>query len=186
MADTHGPQRRPSITPAALRIMKPVPTLPPEFAPKGNRTTLDVKILGGFIDYHPSLESQMRLDEHARKIERESIARIVAAQKAKGHVRLPAGEFEKHYTPNSMDSRARCRQHRPVHPSTAMFQSMDTYPDSAVCMEAVKIEFVKLSESAHKKGKTKHFRRLTLGGVSPELGILWDDDRFEMGGSDNG
>ena len=40
-------------------------------------------------------------------------------------------------------------------------------------MEAVKSEFVKPSKPKpvkRKKGKEKHFRRLTLGDVSPEWG----------------
>ena len=119
-------------------------------------------------------------------IEQEMVNRITAERKAKGPVRLPAGEFEKHYTPQILDSRSRYRQHDPVQPSSIKFQSTDTYPDPVFCMEAVKVEDVKPSKTGHKNGESKHFRRLTLGDISPEFEILWDDDRFGMGRSGHG
>jgi hypothetical protein len=45
-------------------------------------------------------------------------------------------------------------------------------------LQAVKIEYMepdKYKPVKEKKGKTKHFTRLTLGDSSPELGTLWDD-----------
>ena len=106
--------------------------------------TLDVKIPGAFIEYYPSLEDSIRLEEHARKIEMESIASIRNAPKVSGPVRLPSGECEKHYTPNTLDSRTRYRLPKYVEPSIRTFQATDTYPDSAVCMEAVEVEIRKV------------------------------------------
>jgi hypothetical protein len=166
--------------------MEPVTLLPPEFAPKFKRATLDVKIPGAFIDYHPSLEDSMKLEEHARKIELESIASIRNALKVSGPVRLPSGECEKHYTPNTLDSRTRYRHHKYVEPSTTTFLSLDSHPDSAVCMEAVqvemmKVEIVKPSKSGKQaRGKKRrrkgHFKRLSIGDISPELGLVWDEN----------
>jgi hypothetical protein len=129
-----------------------------------------LKIPGPFIDYHPSIENERKLEEHMRKIEEESVARS-----EEGPVKPPAGEFGIYNTPCRIDSRFRYRHHKRIQESRTTAASMDTRPDSAVFMEAVRVEFVKASNSVATPTKTRPFRRLTLGDISPELGKLWND-----------
>lgn len=136
-----------------------------------------LKIPGPFIDYRPNIEDEGNLEQHLRKTEEESIGRSEAAQSAEGAVRLLDGESGTYYSPYRMDARFRYRHHKRIQESRTTAASMDTRPDSAVFMEAVKVEFVKASTSVKESlpAKTRSFRRLTLGDISPELGKLWDD-----------
>ncbi|KAG0646591.1 hypothetical protein D0Z07_7373 [Hyphodiscus hymeniophilus] len=181
VSGTNDPPPRPFRKYASMRTMKPVPMLPPEFAPRFRRTTLDVRIPGPFTDYyHPSLEDRMVLEEHARMMEMESNVRIQGAQTNNGLVRLPSGEFEKHYTPNTLDSRTRYRQQHKAQPSDHTPQSMDNDSNSVVSTKAVKIEQVKHSTSSSSvRGDGRnlgHLRPLTISNVSPEWGMIWDEE----------
>jgi hypothetical protein len=61
----------------------------------------------------------------------ESIARSESRRKLKGPMRLPAGDFEKHYALNSVNSRARYHEQRlAVQRSHTTAASKDNRQDS--------------------------------------------------------
>ena len=166
------------------RMSNSVPIGPPEFAPRFKRITLDVKIPGAFIDYsHPSLDDPTKLEEHTKKTGQDSIDMNPNDQKISGSKNHPAGDFEKYYTPSTLDSRNRYRQHNRMQLSDATSLSVA----STFFREAFKVGIVKPTKSEQqkrgKRGKIGHFRRLTVGDISPELGIIWDE---EMGRRSNG
>ena len=169
VADVHCLQRRPSVTvPPELLIRKPRKELPPlskKQAPIIRKQTLDVKIPGAYIEYGRSLDHELKLEAHARKIEVESIARSESKREPKTPVRTPVGDFEKRYAPNPVDSRSRYRGKTPFAlRSQIAASSKNSRPDSTQLMEAVQVEYVKV----------KPLRRLSLGEISPGLGKLWE------------
>ena len=181
VADIDDPRRRSSKEPTSIRVMKPVPVLSPEFAPKIKRATLEIKIPGAFIDHcHPNLEDQKELEKHARNIDMESMAKIRSPQTVSSRVRLSGVDSENFYA--GLDSRTRYRQHN-------RFQLCDTTAsstNSALPVETVEVGFGKPSRSGKdveekKKGKMGHFRRLTFDDISPELGIIWNEGAGSAG-----
>jgi hypothetical protein len=171
VAEAYKSPRRTSGTPAPLKIMKPMSAAPaPVFAPSFKRTTLDVKIPGAYIDYQPGLENLKKAIEPVQPPEPRQ-----SKPQQQPPVRMPSGEFEMRYAPSALDSRSRYRQHKRFQPSSAYSGS-----DSAVFMDAVKVQYVKPSKSItpvrDKPNSTgmRRFKPLTLGDISPELGIFWE------------
>ena len=147
------------------------------------RRFIDVKIPGAFMIY-PDSDSEMvngnRVEEHARKIEIESICRSLshttlnAKPKPKPPIRHPSGEFESMYLANVLNSRSRYRGRRPVptrsltvNETVSVGVNMDgdrPQRDSTQLLRAVEMEITKV----------KPLRRLSLGDISEGLRRLWD------------
>jgi hypothetical protein len=66
--------------PPELLVRKPsreLPPLPRDSSPIIRRKTLDVNIQEAYIEYVLSLDHDLRLEAHVRRIEVESISRVV-------------------------------------------------------------------------------------------------------------
>jgi hypothetical protein len=124
--------------------------------------SIDIKAPGTFIDYRSSPNDERKLEEHAKKIKSESVARDLNELKSKGIMRVPAGPFELLYSLNSLNSKARHQKQRPAANTCHSIAGVHKRHDPREMRSAVDVGYV----------KTKPRRRLSLGDISSSLGEI--------------
>lgn len=160
-ADIYCLQRRSSLVPAPLSILKTskgLPLVPRKPVPQApvRRRTVDIRVPGAYVDFRPSLEHERNMDEQMQKIEAEYVSRIPSKRSlSRCPNRRPVGGVKPKSYMTRVDSRARYREQRPKH------RARSTTDLGGQLQEDLEVEV------GSSQGKS--FRRLSLGDISFEL-----------------
>ena len=161
-------QRRPCATVRTLNLRKqsrgsysPMKTTPLR------KKILDLKVSDSYMDYRPTQDHVEKVEEHARKIELESLGRgeCGRVRQTGRPMRLPRGEFDRLYGPNPRESRSRYREGGPI--------VQRSHTKSGLNMNPPEMAVKKVTRRAQPPPALP-FKRLTLGTIDFRFSKLWE------------